>query len=450
MSSFKLTAKQKEANKLLGGPAMHCLLYGGSRSTKTFTFLRAMTTRALKAKRSRHAVLRFKFNHVKSSIVYDTFPKMMDLCYPAVNYELNKSDWFAELPNGSQIWFGGLDEKDRAEKILGNEYATILLNEISQLPYSSYLMAKTRLAQRVTEQYSGGEREMKLKMYLDENPPSKEHWSYKLFIDGVDPDTKRRLKDPSDYCWLQMNPADNAENLPASYLNMLDEMPDRMRRRFYLGEFADTDENALWRDEIIDRYRILHESPPDFQRIVIGVDPSGCGDEENAHNDAIGIIVVALGTDGHAYVLEDLTLKAGPAKWGAVVASAFDRHGADRVVAEVNYGGAMVEGVIRAARPSTPYKAVTATRGKVVRAEPISTLYEQGKVHHMGYFPDLESELCAFTTTGYRGTGSPNRADALVWAVSELFPVLTKPEKQEKKPVRSNRYTLGADGWMAA
>jgi len=128
-------------------------------------------------------------------------------------------------------------------------------------------------------------------------------------------------------------------------------------------------------------------------RVVVAVDPSGSGDEDNADNDAIGIVVAGLGTDGNAYVLEDVTVKAGPATWGRVATSAFDRHAADVVVGEVNYGGAMVQQTILVARPRTPFKAVTASRGKHVRAEPFSALYEQGKVRHAGQFRELEDEL---------------------------------------------------------
>ena len=124
---FKLTSKQDEAITLLGSESAYILLYGGSRSTKTFTILRTIVWRALAVAKSRHAVLRFRFNHVKASIVYDTFPKVMELCFPDVTYKLDKSDWFAVFPNGSEIWFGGLDDKERTEKILGNEYASIFL-----------------------------------------------------------------------------------------------------------------------------------------------------------------------------------------------------------------------------------------------------------------------------------------------------------------------------------
>jgi phage terminase large subunit-like protein len=127
--------------------------------------------------------------------------------------------------------------------------------------------------------------------------------------------------------------------------------------------------------------------------------------------------------------------------------TAYERHQADVVVGEVNFGGEMVRHTIQTARPRTPYKAVTATRGKVVRAEPISALYEQGKVRHVGIFNDLEDELCAFSTFGYMGSGSPNRADALVWALTELFPGLTKPvEKVEED--EDDHMPQGAHAWM--
>src|SRR5215213_6676566 len=118
------------------------MLYGGSRSGKTFLIVRAIVTRAL-AHQSRHACLRYRFNHIKASIVYDTLPKVMALCFPGVaeHSRLDRSDWFYRLPNGSEIWFGGLDDKDRTEKILGQEYASLFLNECSQIPFNSRNMA---------------------------------------------------------------------------------------------------------------------------------------------------------------------------------------------------------------------------------------------------------------------------------------------------------------------
>lgn len=424
---FKLTVKQEEAVKLFGSDAVYTLLYGGSRSTKTFTILRTIVWRALAVAGSRHAVLRFRFNHVKTSVVHDTFPKLMLLCFPDCPYKLDKTDWFAEFPNGSQIWFGGLDDKERTEKILGNEYASIFLNESSQISYNSFLIIITRLAQKCM--YKAGDiiKELRLKFFLDENPPSKGHWTYTLFIDGKDPDSKKPVSNPEDYCHMLMNPADNIENLPATYIKALKNLPKRKRDRFWDGKFGDATENALWTSEILDKSRVNGDDLPDMVRVVVAVDPSGASDDENENNDDIGIGVVGLGTDGIGYVLEDLTINAGPAKWGKVAASAYERHDADRVVGEQNFGGAMVEFVVRTANPNIPYKAVSASRGKVVRAEPISALHETGKVKMVGRFDDLEDELLSFTTTGYTGARSPNRADWFVWALTELFPGIAKP-----------------------
>jgi hypothetical protein len=433
---FERTPRQLEALNVLGSDATHILLDGGSRSGKTFIWLDLMAFRAMRVPKSRHAILRFRFNHVKASIVHDTFPKMMSLCYPGAAYHIDRTDWYAELGNGSQIWFGGLDDKERTEKILGQEYATIALNECSQIPYASRNLAVTRLAQRcMYKDDSGQERQLRLKMYYDCNPPSKGHWAYQLFRQKIDPDTRQPLANPSEYASLKMNPRDNAANLPTEYLKNLDALPARLRLRFRDGEYTEAAPGALWTLETIERYR--ESELPDLQRIVVAVDPSGSGDEDNAGNDDIGIVVAGLGTDGNAYLLEDLTLKAGPERWGAVAVHAYDRHDADVIVGETNFGGDMVRFVVAAAAAKRggakpAFKKLTASRGKVVRAEPISALTEQGKVRFAGHFPELEDELCAFNTSGYTGSKSPNRADAAIWALSELFPGIVKQKREEK------------------
>src|SRR3990167_7182325 len=151
MSAFSLTAKQREANALLAGAAQHVMLVGGSRSGKTLLLVRGICVRAMKAPKSRHLITRFRFNHCKQSIVLDTFPRVMSLAFPDVPYELNRSDWYATLPGDAEIWFGGLDDKERTEKILGNEYSTIVLNECSQIAWSSRNTVVTRLAQSLAQ-----------------------------------------------------------------------------------------------------------------------------------------------------------------------------------------------------------------------------------------------------------------------------------------------------------
>ena len=452
MQTFKLTPKQRQANELMSGESTHVMLFGGSRSGKTFVLVRAVCMRAIKASNSRHAIVRFRFNAVKNSIVYDTFPKVMKLCFPGIKYELNKTDWFVTLENGSEIWFAGLDDKERTEKILGMEFATIYPNECSQIPYNSIETAITRLAQKAMQEPIGdiAARPLKPRVFYDCNPPSKAHWSYKLFVEKRSPDTKELIKSPNDYAAMQINPKDNQENLADGYLDTLMAMSARARKRFLDGEFADATPNQLFPEENIDRWRVTDGVTPDFVRIIVAVDPSGADDADNADNDAIGIVVAGLGTDGNAYMIEDCTVKAGPATWGKVATDAFDRHNADAIVAETNFGGAMVQHVIKTCRPRTNFIKVTASRGKVQRAEPFSALYEQGKVRHVGYLPDLEDELAAFSTYGYTGASSPNRADAAIWALAALFPALVGQRAQKAKHEPKGSYSQPATSWMGA
>lgn len=449
MSAFKLTPKQEEAQQILASDSTHLMLFGGSRSGKTFLLVRNLVMRALKAPKSRHVALRFRFNAIKSSIIMDTFPKVMEIAFKGVNYSLNKTDWVAEFENGSQIWFGGLDDKERTEKILGMEFATIYLNECSQIPWGSVGIAVTRLAQKAEQVIEGrAPTALKPRIYYDCNPPSKAHWTYRLFIEKVDPETRENLARPLNYQSFKINPQDNVDNLSPEYLETLESLSGRLQRRFRTGDFADATPNALFPEEVIDRWR--HEGQlPDMVRIIVGVDPSGSGDEDNADNDEIGISVGGLGIDGNAYLLEDLTCKAGPATWGRIAVDAYARHAADAIVGEINYGGAMVEYVIKTqTHQRANFKQVTASRGKAVRAEPFSSLYESGKIRHVGRFNKLEDELVAFSTVGYTGSKSPNRADAWIWVLAELFPglVRTKKEKKEDK-VQVHRYH-GANSWM--
>ena len=432
------TERQQEARKVLCGPQENTLLEGGSRSGKTFLEVRQIVTRALKAPQSRHAILRHRFNACKTAVALDTYPKVLSVCYPGMAVDIDKTDWFARVPGGSEIWFGGLDDKDRTEKILGKEYATMMLNEMSQIGYHSYGIAKTRLAQKVKvlPEFGGGY--LKPKLFGDCNPPSKAHWSYKLFHLGIDPETKKPISNNHDYAYYRLNPIDNLENISPEYLKSLEALPARLRKRFLEGGWADATPNQLFSDETIDKWRVVDGVVPDLVRVAVSVDPSGSGDKDNADNDAIGIMIGGLGVDGNAYLLEDCTVKAGPGTWGKVATDAFDRHEADVIVGEANYGGEMVKHVIQTARRRTPYKAVNATRGKHVRAEPFSALYEQGKIRHVGNFHDLEDELVQFSTAGYLGEYSPNRADAAIWLWAELFPGIITPRKNKNKPQQPN------------
>ena len=426
--SFSLTVAQDKARDVLISDAVHCCLGGGSRSGKTFLLLRMLLVRALKEPLSRHAIFRFRFNSIKASIIYDTLPRVISTCFPelpSVNEMLNKTDWFMTLPNESEVWFGGLDDKERTEKILGQEYATIYFNEVSQIPWASRVLAISRLAQKT---------KLSLKAYYDLNPAAKTHWSYRLFIEKRDPLSKNPLRRPENYAYYQINPIDNITNIAPEYMAELEDLPEMARRRFLYGEFADYSDGALWTEELLAQNRKLVGDDvvlPDMLRITVNVDPSGSSGEEDKRSDEIGITVTGLGIDGHGYLLADLSGRYKPEKWGQIARDAFLNYNADRVVGEQNYGGDMVRAVIQAGEEHIPVELVNATRGKVVRAEPIAALYEQNKIHHVGYFPELEDQLCAMLQSGYQGLKSPDRADSMIWGFTNLFPGMTRKKADE-------------------
>lgn len=214
---------------------------------------------------------------------------------------------------------------------------------------------------------------------------------------------------------------DNAENLPAQFLARLKERyaGTRLGRQELEAEILDDVPGALWTRAMIDQAR-KPIPKPDMQRIVVGVDPSGTSGSDQG--DSIGIVVAGKGVDGRAYLLGDWTCKLSPAGWGRRAVEAYSSFHADRIVAEKNFGGAMVESVIRTAGPQVPVTMVNASRGKVLRAEPIAALYEQGRVSHLAdNLEPIEDQMCAVTHDGYVGEGSPDRVDALVWALTELM-----------------------------
>lgn len=403
--------------RFLQGPQRYLNLVGGSRSGKTVLIVRAIIARAIE-QASRHAILKFRSNSVWPSIGLDTFPKVMELFFPGTPYEANKQYGFFSLPvNGqpgkfSEIWLGGLDEKERVDKILGREYVSILLNECSQISYDAYLTAVSRLAQIVPD--------MKQRMYCDLNPTNKGHWTNKVFGEHIDPLDNKPLPNVEDYARMFLNPKDNP-NLTPEYLRSLASMPARKRLRFFEGLYHDDTENALWSYDNIQRNRVKRAQVPDLVKVVVAIDPSGAASADDTGKDAIGIVVAGLGRDGKCYILKDATLLAGPTVWGRVAVEQYYIHKADRIVAETNYGGAMVEYVIKMTDQRVSFVEVKASRGKAVRAEPVSVLYHKDLVCHVEEMQELEDELLAFTDYGYIGEKSPNRADALVWAVTDLM-----------------------------
>jgi len=236
IQSFKKTIVQIKSVKLLASKAKHIMLYGGSRSGKTFIIVFAIIVRACKVK-SRHVMLRQTFNSIKTSIWLDTLIKVMAIAFPSLTYSMNKTDYFIQLPNGSEIWIAGLDDDKRVEKILGKEFSTIFFNECSQLSYASVQVALTRLAEKNS---------LVKKAYYDQNPPKKSHWSYWLFEKGVDPESDEAIEDRDNYASMLMNPKDNIENIDEDYLKTLEKMPEKFRNRFLLGLYDDEGEGNAY------------------------------------------------------------------------------------------------------------------------------------------------------------------------------------------------------------
>jgi phage terminase large subunit-like protein len=228
----------------------------------------------------------------------------------------------------------------------------------------------------------------------------------------------RRLLDEAGTVVTRGRTADNV-HLARAFVHQVTQLygGTRLGRQELDGELIDEVDGALWTRAMIETCRV--RKAPAIRRVVVGVDPpAGVG------RDACGIVVVAMGEDGRGHVVEDASVGGlGPEGWARAVADAAERHKADRVIAEANNGGAMVESVLRAVDATLPVRRVHATHGKVARAEPIAAPYAAGRVAHVGAFPALEDQMCGLLTGGaYVGPGrSPDRADALVWALWELM-----------------------------
>jgi len=271
---------------------------------------------------------------------------------------------------------------------------------------------------------------------------------------------KKLVADPDTYVTMGAT-IDNAANLAENTIKQLYDRygNTRLGRQELNGEILGDIPGALWKREDLDDTR-LKEIPVDLDRIIVAVDPATSSEERS---DEHGIVVVGLGRDkdGYArgYVLEDASLKGTPDEWGKRVAQMYRKWEADKVVAEKNQGGLMVEHVIKSADRSIPVKLVHASRGKVVRAEPISALYEQRRIHHVGRFDTLEDQMCMFSVDNIRNsnTGSPDRVDALVWGLTEIFEKIAGRRRSPEAVMKAaetkdwdpgNMYDANTTSWM--
>lgn len=234
---------------------------------------------------------------------------------------------------------------------------------------------------------------------------------------------------------------DNRSNLAAGFIDRIQQRyaGTRLGRQELDAEILGDLPGALWSLSTLDAYRL--RTKPDLHRIVVAVDPAVTATEESDYH---GIIVAGVAGDQRGVVIEDASLRGGPLDWAKRAVSLYRTHGADGIVVEVNQGGDMVAHTLRTVDPNVNIIEVRASRGKHVRAEPIAALYEQGRVAHVGAFPELEGQMTQMTSEGYQGDGSPDRVDALVWALTDLFPGMV-----ETVPDVARFAMPKARGWMA-
>jgi len=376
---FEWNPKQKAIIEAISRDPMirHVGLWGGGRSGKSFLNTSITKIRAAKAPDSNHLIGRSSYSAVKRSIRHQTWPDVEKLVMPDFKGKWYDRDGFIAYPNQSKIWLGGYDKKERVDKVLGNEYSTIQHEETSELNFNEIETLRGRLAENVMSINGKPLRQLELNSL---NPTHNKHWSYLEFIRGLNPESLERL-DRSIYYQMQVNPLDNKKNLSEGFLASLAALSPLKRKRFLDGEYNADNDNALM----------------------------------------------------HLYVLSDGSCGGrAPVRFEALV-NEHDIWHSDVVIGETNFGGDMVEKAVRdtaeimnnrgkRSHSEIAYKPVVASKGKVLRAEPVSNLYYQERVHHVGPFVALEDEMCQFTTDwNRRRNGSPNRVDALVFAITDLM-----------------------------
>lgn len=265
----------------------------------------------------------------------------------------------------------------------------------------------------------------------------------------------RSASDPVDKLLRGLNPPEDSIVVKTSYRDnpffpkalegerRHDQQHNRDRYgHIWEGDYEPVAIGAIWTRAVIHEGR--RAEAPTMRRIVVAIDPAVSNEDgSNEH----GIVVCGQGEDDRGYVLEDASMRGSPTQWATRAVAMFDKWEADAAVAEINQGGDMVANTLQTVRPTLPVRKVRAARGKHVRAEPIASLYSTGRASHVGTFDQLEDQMCQMTASGYEGEGSPDRCDALVWGMTELFPALVKKTQVLQAPVGS----VGAEGgWMGA
>lgn len=429
---FRLNAKQEIALEFMTDDlARHTLLPGGARSGKTVLCVYAIILRALTYPRSRHLSLRLHRVTAEKYLWKQTLPDVIEKCFKGVAFSYNHSKMILTCPNGSTYWFGGLDEGENSNGLLGSDWNTIHFDEANEMLPDGMQKARTRLSLR---SFSLDGRMCVNRSFATVNPTYKTHHLYRTYVERFD--IFNGLPMPPDqasmYNWYRINPVDNLENLSEGFIRELESLSPENRKRFLEGEWSEESKDALFKTADINRNRVktfAEIEAINFDKIVVAVDPSVTS---GVKADMTGIIVVGWtrpkSTDrrssGQYYLLDDCSVRGTPDDWAQATYDAYTKWKADVVVGEANNGGDLVEKNLRSVSRVIPFKKVWASRGKAIRAQPVAALCAQGAIHVAVCLPELEGEMVGWSPDS--GEPSPNRLDAMVWGVSECMGAVFK------------------------
>jgi PBSX family phage terminase large subunit len=373
------------------------LVTGGRGSGKSFSislFLLNLTYE------SGHVILFTRWTMVSAFIsIIPEFIEKIELLNKEEDFEITQNEIVNKL-TGSKILFKGIKTSQGTataslKSISG--VTTFLLDEAEEL-VNETVFDRIDLSIRSKDKPN--------RVILVMNPSYKSHWIYKRWV----------AKPKQDCTYIHTTYLHNRQNLSKSFLDAADRTKSENLHRYnhlFLGEWLDDAEGMLWNREIINRSRVAVS--PMLVRVIVAIDPAA---SSNMDSDETGIVVCGIDANKNGYLIEDLSGKYTPNQWGSLASQTAERVQADCIVAEKNQGGDMVTAVIRQYNLNTRVKLVTATKGKYVRAEPIYSMYEQGRIYHLGEFPILENQMITFDPDKGK---SPDRVDALVWGFTELL-----------------------------
>ena len=396
-------------------------------SGKTFLVVRSILLRALTYPRSRHLSLRLHRVTAEKYLWKQTLKDVIEKCFKGVAFEYNHSRMILTCPNGSTYWFGGLDEGENSDGLLGSDWNTVHFDEANEMLAEGMQKARTRLSLRTKSE--DGTRLCINRSFATVNPTYKTHHLYRTYVEKFDVFKNLPMDEDiaSMYNWCRINPADNLENLSDDFLRELSSLSESNKKRFRDGEWSEEAKDALFKLADINRNRVktwAEVSALKFDKVVVGVDPSVSSGNKS---DMTGIVVVGWTrpqsgdrrSSGQYFVLEDRSLVGTPDEWAQAVYDAYCHWKADIIVGEANNGGDLVEHNIRSVTRVAPYKKVWASRGKVIRAQHAVSLNERGDLHIAVCLPELEGEMVGYNPD--LGGPSPNRMDAMVWAITECM-----------------------------